>query len=172
MDINFYVKSMESFIILSVMWYERYIKCYLLHTNPLKFRELGKTCQATCQAICFPLSTLDHWSFTEHTSWSSKSQLPKFPQWDLWAWILSQKWNDVLWVWTMGFDAFLCKYRLFWALKEIFSKSMIMLMWYGLLMKWSHMIWKICPQHLVCFEFLNLQFPYSYILTCSTLNIV
>ena len=66
---------MESFIILSVMWYERLTKCYLLHTNPSEFRELGKTCQATC----FPLSTLNHWSFTEHTSWPSKPRLPKFP---------------------------------------------------------------------------------------------
>ena len=49
-------------------------KCYLLHTDPSKFRELGKTCQATC----FPLSTLNHWSFTEHTSWPSKPRLPKF----------------------------------------------------------------------------------------------
>ena len=34
-----------------------------------------------------------------------------------------------------GFDAFLCKYRLFWALKEIFPKSMITLMWCGFPMK-------------------------------------
>ena len=48
MNINFYVKSMGSFIILSVMWYKRLTKCYLLHTNLSEFRELGKTCQATC----------------------------------------------------------------------------------------------------------------------------
>ena len=47
MDINFYVKSMENFTILSIMWYERLTKYYLLHTNPLEFRELGKICQAT-----------------------------------------------------------------------------------------------------------------------------
>ena len=29
------------------------------------------------------LSTLNRWSFTEHTSWLSKPQLPKFPQGDL-----------------------------------------------------------------------------------------
>ena len=100
MDINFYVKSMKSFIILSVMWYGRLTKCYILHTNPSEFRELGKTYQATC----FPLSTLNHWSFTEHTFWPSKPRLPKFPRWDSWAWIMSQKWDDVLWAWTMGFD--------------------------------------------------------------------
>ena len=76
MDINFYVKSMGSFIILSVMWYKRLTKCYLLHTDPSEFKELGNTCQATC----FPLSTLNHWSFTKHTSWPSKPQLLKFPQ--------------------------------------------------------------------------------------------
>ena len=141
MNINFYVKSMGSFIILSVMWYERLTKCYLLHTNPSEFRELGKTCQATC----FPLSTLNHWSFTEHTSWPSKPRLPKFSRWDSW----SKKWDDVLWAWTMGFDAFLCKYGFFGALEEILPKSMIMLMWYGSPMKWSHVVWKICPQQLL-----------------------
>ena len=118
MDINFYVKSMESFIILSVMWYEKLTKCYLLHTNSLEFRELGKTCQATC----FLLSTLNHWSFTEHISWPSKPQLPKFPRWDSWTWIMSQKWDYVLWAWAMGFDAFLCKYELFLSFKRDFPK--------------------------------------------------
>ena len=102
MNINFYVKSMESFIILCVMWYERLTKCYLLHTNPSEFRELEKT----CQAICFLLSILNHWSLTEHTSWPSKPWLSKFPCWDSWALIMSQKWDDMLWAWTMGFDAF------------------------------------------------------------------
>ena len=32
MNINFYVKSMGSFIILSVMRYEKLTRCYLLHT--------------------------------------------------------------------------------------------------------------------------------------------
>ena len=124
-------------------------KCYLLHTDPSKFRELRKTCQATC----FPLSTLNHWSFTEYTSWPFKSRLKKFPWWDSWDWIMSQKIDDVLWPWTMSFDTFLCKYGLFWALKEVFPKLMIMLMWYGLLMKWSHVVWKICPQQ-----------PFTYLL--------
>ena len=75
MNINFYVKSMRSFIILSVMRYKKLTRCYLLHTDPLEFRELEKTCQATC----FPLSTLNHGSFTEHTSWLFKPRLPKFP---------------------------------------------------------------------------------------------
>ena len=108
MNINFYVKSIGSFIILSVMWYERLTKCYLLHTEPSEFRELGKTCQATC----FPLSTLNHWSFTEHTSWPSKPRLPKFPRWDLWAWIMSQKWDVVPWARTMGLDEIISRWIL------------------------------------------------------------
>ena len=109
MNINFYVKSTWSSIILSVMWYERLTKDYLLHTNPSKFRELGKT----CQAIYFPLSTLNHWIFTEHTFWPSKPQLLKFPRWDSWAWIMSQKmrwcamslnhglWRLFVWIWAL-----------------------------------------------------------------------
>ena len=144
MNINFYVKSMRSFILLSVMWHERLTKCYLLHTDLSEFKKLGKT----WQAICFLLSTLNCWGFIEHTSWPSKSRLPKFPRWDSWVWITGQKWNDVPWAWTMGFDAFLCKYRLFWALKKVFPKSMIKLTWCGLPMKWSYVVWKICPQHI------------------------
>ena len=84
-------------------------KCYLLHTNPSEFRELGKTHQATC----FPLSTLNHWSFTEHTSWPFKPWLSKFPWWDSWAWIMSRKmrwcamslnhglWCIFVWIWAL-----------------------------------------------------------------------
>ena len=48
MNINFYVKSMESFIILVVMCYEKLTSYYLLHINSSEFTELGKTCQTTC----------------------------------------------------------------------------------------------------------------------------
>ena len=135
MNINFYVKSMGSFIILSVMWYEWLTKCYLLHTDPSEFRELGKTCQATC----FPLSTLNHWSFTEHTSWPSKPWLPKFPRWDSWAWIMSQKMRWCAISLNHGLWRLLSKYGLFWALREVFPKSMIMLMWYG--RQWNEAMW-------------------------------
>ena len=64
---------------------------------------------------------------------------------ELGSWV--KKWDDVPWVWTMGFDAFLCEYEFFWILKEIFPKSMIILTWCGSPMKWSHVVWKICPQH-------------------------
>ena len=39
---------MRSFIILSVMRYERLTRCYILHTDLSEFKELDKTCQATC----------------------------------------------------------------------------------------------------------------------------
>ena len=63
---------------------------------------------------------------------------------ELGSWV--KKWDDVLWVWTMGFNAFLCKYGLFWVLEEILPKSMIVLTWCRLPMKWSHVVWKICSQ--------------------------
>ena len=137
MNINFYVKCMESFIILSVMWYERLTKCYLLHTDSLEFRELGKTFQATC----FPLSTLNYWSFTEHTYWPSKQRLPKFHRWDSWAKNEMMCYELEPWALT----PFLCKYGLFWVLEEIFPKSMIVLTWCGLPMKWIRVVWKFCP---------------------------
>ena len=42
-----------SFIILSVMWYERLTRCYILYIDLLEFRELEKTCQATYYFIKF-----------------------------------------------------------------------------------------------------------------------
>ena len=76
-----------------------------------------------------------------HDSQNSPDETHELGSW-------AKKWDDVPWVWTMGFDAFLYKYGLFWALKEVFPKSMIMLTWCGLPMKWSHVVWKICPQHI------------------------
>ena len=55
---------------------------------------------------------------------------------------------------TMSFgrwaSAPFCEYVLFWALKEIFLKFMIVLTWCGSPMKWSHMVWKF---------FLNTLYP-------------
>ena len=111
-------------------------KCYLLHINPSKFKKLGKTRQVTC----FPLSTLNHWSFTEHISWPFKPWLPKFPQWDSWAWIMSQKmrwcavslnhglWRLFVWIWA------------FLSFRIDFSKihDSVDVAWAA---------WKICSQH-------------------------
>ena len=70
-----------------------------------------------------------------HDSQNSSNETHELGSW-------AKKWDDVLWAWTMGFDAFLCKYGLFWALEEILPKSMIVLTWCGSPMKWSHVIWK------------------------------
>ena len=42
MNINFYVKSMESFIILSVMWYERLIQMLPIAHRPVKVQGIGE----------------------------------------------------------------------------------------------------------------------------------
>ena len=53
---------------------------------------------------------------------------------------------------------FLCKYELFWALEEIFSKYMIVLTWCGSPMKWSHVVCKICPQQLLLINMNYVEF--------------
>ena len=42
MNINFYVKSMESFIILSVMWYERLTQMSSIAHWPVKVQGIGE----------------------------------------------------------------------------------------------------------------------------------
>ena len=75
-----------------------------------------------------------------HDSQNSPDEIHELGSW-------AKKWDDVLWVWTMDFDASLCKYGLFWVLEKIFPKFMIVLTWRKLPMKQSHVAWKICPQH-------------------------
>ena len=75
-----------------------------------------------------------------HDSQNSPDETHELGSW-------AKKWDDVIWTWTMSFDAFLSKYGLFLALEEFFPKSMIVLAWCGSPMKWSHVVWKICPQH-------------------------
>ena len=72
---------------------------------------------------------------------------------------------------TMSFgpwaSASFYEYGLFWALKEIFPKSMIVLTWCRLRMKWNHVVWKNFPQQQYlrcCF----LSFPLK-IQSCSYL---
>ena len=74
-----------------------------------------------------------------HDSQNSPDETHELGSW-------AKKWDNMPWAWSMGFDAFLCEYGLFWALEEIFPKSMIMLTWCRLPMKWSSVVWKICPQ--------------------------
>ena len=74
-----------------------------------------------------------------HDSQNSPNETHELGSW-------AKKWDDVLWTGTMGFDAFLCKCGLFWVLEEILPKSIIVLTWCRSPMKWSHVVWKICPQ--------------------------
>ena len=66
---------------------------------------------------------------------------------ELGLWTKNEKMCYELEPWVLT-SFFLCKYGLFWALKAIFPKFIIMLMWCGLPMKWNHMVWKTYPQHL------------------------
>ena len=43
-------------------------------------------------------------------------------------------------------SALFCEYGLFWALEEIFPKSMIVLIWCRSPMKWNYVMWKFFPQ--------------------------
>ena len=53
----------------------------------------------------------------------------------------------ILWaMWAQSLE--LNKIWAFWVLKEIYPKSMIMLTWHGLPMKWCHVAWKKSPQHI------------------------
>ena len=95
MDINFYVKSMGIFIILSVVWYERLTKCYLLHTDPSEFRDLGKI--AKQHAFLYQL-----WTARTLLKYflALQTATPKFPPIRL----MSQKWDVMPWAQTMGLD--------------------------------------------------------------------
>ena len=144
MDINFYVKSMGSFIILSayVIWdvYPNVTFCTLTRQNSGNWGRHAKQ-----HAFLYQLWTTGALLniLLGPPNHDSQNSLDKTHELGSWA----KKWDDVPWAWTMGFDAFLCEYGLFWALEEIFPKSMIMLMWCGSPMKWSYVVWKICPQH-------------------------
>ena len=143
MNINFYVKSIGSFIILSA-----YVK-WEAHPN-VTFCTL--TCQSSGNwgrhakqyAFLYQLWTTGALlnillSPPNHDFQNSPDEIHELGSW-------VKKWDDVLRAWTMGFDTFLWKYGIFWALEEIFPKSMIVLMWCRSPMKWSHVMWKICPQ--------------------------
>ena len=60
-------------------------------------------------------------------------------------------------LWCLFFFFFwMCKYGLFWDLEEIFPKSMKVLTWCRSPMKWSRVVWKICPQQWL--TFLSIKF--------------
>ena len=69
------------------------------------------------------LSTLNRWSFTEHTSWLSKPRLPKFPPKRL----MSLDHKPKMRLCTSGFVVILCKYGLL--LKKSFAMSVREVIW-------------------------------------------
>ena len=126
MDINFYAKSLRSFIILSVMWYERLTKCYLLHTDPSEFRELGKTYQVTCFFFYQLWTTGASLNILLDPS-NHDSQISPNEIHELGSWAKTEMMCYELEPW--GLTPFLCKNGFFCALEEIFQQSIIVLTW-------------------------------------------
>ena len=136
MNINFYVKSIESFIILSIMWYERLTQILPIAYCPIRVQGIRKDMPSNMLSfINFEPLEL-YWTYFL----ALQITTPTIPPMRLTSLDHEpKKWDDVLWAWTMGFDASLCKYELFWTLEEIFPKSMIVLTCCGSPMKWSRM---------------------------------
>ena len=132
MNINFYVKSIKIFIILSVMWYERLTQMLPIAYQPVRVQGIGEdTLSNMLSFINFEPLEL-YWTYFLALQ-NHDSQNSPYETHELGSWV--KKWDDVLWAWTMSFDASLCKYGLFWILQEIFPKSMIVLTWHELPMK-------------------------------------
>ena len=113
MDINFYVKSMRSFTILSVMWYEKLIQILPIAHRPVRVQGNGEDMPSNMLSfINFePLEV--YWTYFLALQTMTPKILPDKTH-ELGSW--AKKWGDVPWAWTMGFDAFLCEYGFFWAL--------------------------------------------------------
>ena len=131
MDINFYVKSMKSFIILSVMWYERLTDatyCTLTHQSSENWGRHAK--QHVFLYQLWTTGTLLNilLGSPNHDSQNSSDETHELGSWAKMRWC-AMSLNHGFWC------LFVCKYGLFWALKKIFPKSMTTLMWCGLPMK-------------------------------------
>ena len=143
MDINFYIKSMESFIILSVMWYERLTQMLPIAHWPVRVQGIGEDMLSNMLSfINFELLEL-YWTYFLALQTTILKILPirlmSLDQEPKIRWCVMSL-NHGFW------RLFLCKYGLFWALDEILQKFMIVLTWCRLPMKWSHVVWKICSQ--------------------------
>ena len=142
MDINLYVKNMGSFIILSVMWYERLTQMLSIAHWPVKVQGIREDMPSNMPSfINFEPLEL-YWTYFL----APQTTTLKIPPMRLMSLDNEPKMRWCAMSLIHGLWCLLCKYGLFWALREVFPKSMIMLMWYGLPMEWSHVVWKICPQ--------------------------
>ena len=135
-----------------LMWYERLTQMLPIAHQPVRVQGIGEdTPNNMFSFINFePLELYWTYFLTLQTT------TPKIPPMRL----MSQKWDVVAWARTMGLDEIIspwvldhglrhhfCEYGIFWALKQILPKFMVMVTWCGSSMKWGHVVWKICPQH-------------------------
>ena len=143
MDINFYVKSMESFTILSVVWYERLTQMLSIAHRPVRSQGIGKDTPSNMFFFINFEPLKFYWTYFL----AFQTTTPKIPLMRLMS--LDHKPKNEIMCYELepwALTSFLCKYGLFWALEEIFPKFMIVLTWCGSLMKWSHVVWKFFPQ--------------------------
>ena len=143
MNINFYVKCIESFIILSVMWYERLTKCYLLRTDlsgnwGRHVKQLAFLYQLWTTGVLLNIL----FGPPNHDSQNSSDETYEHG-----SWAKNEMMCYELELWAL--TPFLCKYGIFSALEEILPKFIIVLMWCGSPIKWSHVVLKMFPQQLV-----------------------
>ena len=160
MNINFYVKSMRSLII---------FKCYLIWETYQMLPTAHWPVRVQGIREDMPSSMLSFINFEPlELYWTYflglQTTTPKIPPMRLMSLDYEPKMrccamssNYGLW-WGYIATSFgpwasvsFYEYGLFWALKEIFPKFMIMLTWCGSPMKWRHVVWKICPQQTTCF---------------------
>ena len=118
MNINFYVKSMGSFIILNVMWYERFTQMLSIARWPIKVQEIGEDMPSNMLSFINFEPLEFYWTyFLALQTMTPKIPLMRFISLDhepkmRWC---AMSLNYRLW-------RILCKYRLFWALREVFPK--------------------------------------------------
>ena len=92
--------------------------CYALHTNSSEFRELEKTCKATCFFINFKLLEL-YWTYLLALQTTTPKVSPKRP--------MSLDHKPKMRLRTSGFVVILCKYGLL--LKKPFAMSVKEVIW-------------------------------------------
>ena len=141
-NINFFVKSIGSFIILSVMWYERLTQMLSIAHWPVRVQGIREDMPSNMSSfINFEPLEL-YWTYFL----ALQTMTLKIPLMRLMSLDHEQKMRWCAMSLNHGLWRILCKYGLFWVLRDVFLKSMIMLMWYRSPMEWSHVVWKIFPQ--------------------------
>ena len=131
MNINFYIKSMGSFIILSVIWYERLTQMSPIAHWPIRVQGIGEDMPSIMFSF-INFEPLDlYWTYFL----ALQTTTPKIPPMRLMSLDHKPKMRWCAMSLDHGLWHLLCKYGLFWALEEIFPKSMIVLTWRELPMK-------------------------------------